>query len=134
MHGQTASCYLPKNSFFTADTSIVFSSNSVPSALNYRFQISSENDFSSIVYDTLLGTRFVELNLPNFNGTYYWRTKAYTNGDSTSWSPFFQLHIFSPKNAAGTVLWLSSKNISLPNNTLLSFWVDSFSFRNRIII
>ncbi len=124
MHGQTASCYLPKNSFFTADTSIVFSSNFVPSALNYRFQISLENNFSTILYDTILNTRFIELDVPNLNASYYWRTKAYVNGDSTNWSPSFLLHIFSPKNVGGTVLWLSSKNISLPNNTLLSFWED----------
>ncbi len=122
--GQTSSCYQPKNNLYTADTLITFSANRVAGAVSYRFQISSTNDFSNIQHDTTLAARDVLLQLPNINTQYYWRTKSYLIGDSTNWSSFFILNLFSPKNISNTILWLSSKNINLPNNTLVDSWND----------
>jgi PKD repeat protein len=129
--GQTSSCYQPKNNLYTADTLITFSANKVPGAISYRFQISSTSDFSNLMYDTILAPRDVLLQLPNINEVYFWRTKSYLIGDSTNWSPFFILNLFSPTNVSNTILWLSSKNISLPNNTLVNTWNDLSSYSHH---
>lgn len=126
-----ASCFQPKNNFYTGDTLVTFSANKVPGAISYRFQISSTSDFYNLVYDTILSSRFVLLQLPNINECYFWRTKSTLIGDSTSWSQNFIINLFSPKNISNSILWLSSKNISSPNNTLLSFWEDFSPFMHH---
>lgn len=82
----------------------------VSGALNYRLQISTVSDFTSIVFDnsTLVNSQF---NLPasilNGNTVYYWRVATRA---STEWSPFstiwnfktiglpYQVNLFYPPN------------------------------------
>jgi len=57
----------------------------VPSAFNYKAQISTDSLFTSTKdYPTSLTA--VNANQLNFNTTYYWRVKAYGVSDSSGWS------------------------------------------------
>jgi hypothetical protein len=82
------SLVLPPFSSVGISTTPVIDWLDVPEAINYRLQISTVPDFSSIIIDnnTLSNSQFiVPSNLLNTNSIYYWRVA--TRG-ATSWSPF----------------------------------------------
>ena len=125
VEAQKSSCVFPKNNTYTKVTSQVFTVNQIPTAINYRIQISSTINFSVIVKDTITSSTSLNYHFPNTNQKYYWRTKAYIPGDSTDWSSTFMLFIFSPKNVPNVLMWLSAQNISLANNSRIADWSDS---------
>jgi PKD repeat protein len=124
LEAQKSSCLFPKNQTYTKNTFQALSVNSVPSAINYRFQISTNIGFAVILKDTVTAVTSFNFNFSNTNQVYYWRTKAYVIGDSTGWSSSFSLIVFSPKNIPNVVMWLSAQNINLADNTPVSLWND----------
>lgn len=77
----------PFNGATGISTSPVFSWNSSIGATSYHLQISTNSNFTSLVYDQsgITGTSRQVLGLAN-NTLYYWRVNASNNGGSSEWS------------------------------------------------
>ena len=81
----------------------------VPSATYYRFQLSIDEQFNSIMIDTnyLVSNSFNYLKLNN-NRTYYWRVIAFNDSNSSDWSSIYSfttilgtpIQIYPANNAA----------------------------------
>ena len=65
----------PANGSAVADSDVTFNWEVLTGATNYRFQYSTQSDFSTLTLDTLLSVN--DLTLNNLTeGTYYWRVRG----------------------------------------------------------
>ncbi len=97
----------------TSDFPIKFMWSPINNALKYRIQISKNSSFTEFIKDaTILSPEFIfETNNPL--EYYYWRVKAHTTYDSSTWSnvwmvkaynPYKKISLISPKNGELQVL------------------------------
>src|SRR5690554_3065089 len=82
IHSQL-SLVFPKDEYVFDVTDVLFEWNIHPNANDYELQISTINDFSTLLINeiNLTSTSFQSINLP-VNQKLYWRVKA----DNSSWS------------------------------------------------
>ena len=66
----------PVNNSILNYVHVLFEWDQIPDALEYRFQVSSEDDFSTVVSDTIVSSLvFIEKNNIEWSSNYYWRIK-----------------------------------------------------------
>ncbi|TNE37158.1 T9SS type A sorting domain-containing protein, partial [bacterium] len=68
------------------DLNQTFSWNTINNAIEYRIQLSSKPNFSSVVKDTTITGTTINLGLNLYFNTYYWRVLARIPGCTTDWS------------------------------------------------
>ena len=77
----------PVNNSILNYVHVLFEWEQIPDALEYRFQVSSEDDFSTVVSDTIVSSLvFIEKNNIEWSSNYYWRIKPVYNIQQGSWS------------------------------------------------
>jgi hypothetical protein len=72
---------------------VTFNWGKTDSATNYHFQLSSTNDFGSLMADSLVRDTVIIISLKNTQNIYYWRVKALDNFGESYWSEIKSLII-----------------------------------------
>ena len=77
----------PVNNSILNYVHVLFEWDQIPDALEYRFQVSSEDDFSSVVSDTIVSSLvFIDRNNIEWSSNYFWRIRPVYYNQQGSWS------------------------------------------------
>ena len=124
---------LPAKSENGVDTMPTFLWSQAENALSYRFQLSSDVDFSSVLDDQkgLVDTTTSSSGL-SFGTEYFWRVKAFGVNDSTEWSLVFNFTTRFDELAAPTLLSPAKNAIDLEDSVSFEWTsvteADSYDF------
>ncbi len=59
----------------------------------YRLQVSTDNNFSNLIYNDTTSSLSISMTGLQFSNTYYWRVKSYNSLDSSAWSAVWSFSI-----------------------------------------
>lgn len=93
--------YYPEDGAAIDAATFSISWNSISGANGYQFQIDSNPEFSSPLYDTVLNTSAFIANQTVPNGNYYWRVKTISDSGESQWSTSKQVQsiVYDPSLA-----------------------------------
>ncbi len=94
----------PENNATDQETDITFIWEEISEATSYTIQISEEELFSSLFYDSTLTDTTILLENFAFNGTYYWRVKANNSSGEGNFSSHFTFTIKNETNTAPEIV------------------------------
>lgn len=124
---------LPAMSENGVDTMPTFLWTQAENALSYRFQLSSDVDFSSVLDDQkgLVDTTTTSFGL-SFGTEYFWRVKAFGVNDSTEWSLVFNFTTRFDELAAPILLSPAKNAVDLEDSVSFEWTAvaeaDSYDF------
>jgi fibronectin type 3 domain-containing protein len=109
--------------------------------VNYQFQISTSEQFTTITKDTIIPDTLVSSGGLNFNTNYWWRVRALNNTGSSNWSVAFKIQTMF-QNAVFDSIIAGNKNNKLywshPNtNGIVAYRIErdtSAVFNNYQVI
>ncbi len=97
----------PTNAKINQMPDVMLDWNAVTAAVTYRVQLSRDDSFSNLVFDSVTDLTSIKNKLLDFNLQYYWRVKAIdVNLNESFWTPtwsfttFQKLDLDKPTNAA----------------------------------
>lgn len=116
------SLVFPKNEYVFNTSDIKFEWNVLPNADTYELQISTDNDFTTLVVNetNLTTTSFQPASLP-VNQILYWRVKA----DNSAWSEIRTFRIVDFKTWPELEMWLNSDSVELIDGNRVAKWFDA---------
>ena len=130
---QQPSVVYPKLDLVTEDTNLVFSWNPLVGATSYRFQLSTDSNFTTLAEDVpgLTVTDIGPLTSLHTNNRYYWRIIAQIGATSdTSDRAFFTC--FIPRKESTSTMWVRADSLITMNGNTVSDWGDLSSTTNNL--
>lgn len=114
----------PYNNYTCDSTSILFQWNPVTGSASYHFQIATDINFSTIVYqnNTLLNNQVLISSLTP--GTYFWRVNSFDGFTSSPWSVVFKMNIINIINIPGLTIWWDPDFGIIHSSGSVSQWTD----------
>src|SRR5690554_4328947 len=129
IHSQL-SLVFPKDEYVFDVTDVLFEWNIHPNANDYELQISTINDFSTLLINeiNLTSTSFQSINLP-VNQKLYWRVKA----DNSSWSSIQSFQIIDFLSWSELEMWINADSIQAVSGDKVEIWQDLSGNENNFL-
>lgn len=124
------SLVFPKDEYVFDVTDVLFEWNIHPNANDYELQISTINDFSTLLINeiNLTSTSFQSINLP-VNQKLYWRVKA----DNSSWSSIQSFQIIDFLSWSELEMWINADSIQAVSGDKVEIWQDLSGNENNFL-
>ena len=102
----------PENNSILNYTHILFEWEQLSGADSYQIQISSDENFSNIIIDTIDSSlKYIEKNNINWSNDYYWRIRPiYNNNPIDVWSDYFSFETNSQISNASSQIYLDNQS------------------------
>jgi hypothetical protein len=88
---------LPQNQSINLPINGFLKCKNVDGAEKYQFRLSSNQDFNSILIDSISNSNQINFKELDYNKNYYWKSRAINNLDTSNWSEFWTLSTLLPK-------------------------------------
>lgn len=125
--------FSPADDSANAPTALTFEWQNLELASDYRFQLSSDESFSTIITDSSLTQSQLSLDELDYSATYFWRVQAINEGGSSNWSSVFSFTT-APEIPGQVVLNAPSDQATQQPTSLELSWdiaarADSYQFQ-----
>jgi PKD repeat protein len=123
----------PKNNTVTTNPITRFTWNTTNYAAQYVFQISTTEDFSSIIYSTSVNAGFIDytLPLPTENRNFFWRVRQ---SNMVEWTEFSKITLISLVNFSSIKGWYAAdSNVIKDISNNVENWQDISVNANNVL-
>ena len=117
---------IPENNSILNYVHVLFQWEQVPDAIEYRLQISTDNNFSMIVSDTVISSLvFIDKNNIEWSSNYFWRIKPVYIGQESEWSGASTFSTATKRSDATAIVY--DDNETSPGLTIFGSFYNYYS-------